>query len=740
MNGKSETRRTERMRKILFWILLWISMIPPFHGVSNAAENIAKGKSYTVSPAPNYPLSAPPTDTVSLTDGKYTVGYFWTRPSTVGWQNTKNVEILIDLGKTSIIGSIVFSTARGEGAGVHYPSHIAAFVGPDPEHLQFAGDLADDPENRSGPYQLKQFGKDGIGARGRYVLMIVVSKGYYLFCDEIELIEGGGEKGSSGYFDARKAREFTDRISRLRIEKELLGNLADDLRKTRSDPGLDGRLQDIKRQIASVKSLKETEAVESELFALRGADLRPLYPDTALQVGSIDPWAPMNPMSKPAGLSSPLDFTLPRGGYGSRAVNVSNVSAKPCDVSLSVEPVPAGVSVDLFHVPFVKSAAIEYVADPLVPVRGPITLRPGKSSMIFITAFGKQAGSWKSELRITVGGNVRSVPITIRVAGVEMPMVPSLNSVNFAYLDFKLIRDRQQAAVADLLAHHTNVVVVSPKVLPLDLDLGRLEPYLRSHRGFGKVVLFMSLKSDYRLTLGGRYPFLGEQWKAAMKKWYEGARDAAVRVGFQADQVYWFPFDEMDGQEIDQFIALARWAREKIPGVKFYSTLDRKTAERALSYLDVAQIINDDRVLGSFPSGKTEKWLYDTKSPAKSQSPYSYYRLMAWKAFLKGYTGIGFWSYSDDAPGDDPVSAWDDFGGKYPGYAVIYEGEGGAILSSRRWEAWRMGIEDYELLRMYAQAKGDATAKASAKSVLENPEDTTKADEVRRKILLELSK
>ena len=253
-------------------------------------------------------------------------------------------------------------------------------------------------------------------------------------------------------------------------------------------------------------------------------------------------------------------------------------------------------------------------------------------------------------------------------------------------------------------------------------------------------LIFMNLRSDDRLMLGGSYPFLGEQWKTAAKRWYEGARKAAVRAGFTPEQVYWFPFDEMRDKEIDQFLALAKWARSEIPGVRFYATLGSKNSEKALPFLDVAQIANDDRVLGMFKAGNAEKWIYDTKAPAKSQSPYSYYRLLSWKAFLKGYTGIGFWAYADAGWGDNPGSAWDDFDGRRPDYAVIYEGEGNSIISSRRWEALRMGIEDYELLAMYAKVKGDAAAKALAKSVLDYPQDTAKADVVRRKILLELSR
>jgi hypothetical protein len=50
-----------------------------------------------------------------------------------------------------------------------------------------------------------------------------------------------------------------------------------------------------------------------------------------------------------------------------------------------------------------------------------------------------------------------------------------------------------------------------------------------------------------------------------------------------------------------------------------------------------------------------------------------------------------------------------------------------------------MGVEDYELLGMYARAKGLTAAQGLAKTVLDNPGGTGKADEVRRRILRELS-
>src|ERR1039458_10371213 len=61
---------------VLYLLVMFYSLIGSVPYCHSAA-NLALGKSYTVSPLPSYALSAPSTDRTSLTDGKYTVGYFW---------------------------------------------------------------------------------------------------------------------------------------------------------------------------------------------------------------------------------------------------------------------------------------------------------------------------------------------------------------------------------------------------------------------------------------------------------------------------------------------------------------------------------------------------------------------------------------------------------------------------------------------------------------------------------------
>src|ERR1019366_8486255 len=110
---------------------------------------------------------------------------------------------------------------------------------------------------------------------------------------------------------------------------------------------------------------------------------------------------------------------------------------------------------------------MEQVADPLLPAAGGFTLRPGESRMVFVMLHGRQSGKWKGTLRVESEAELRSLSIDVQVVNVELAENLSLNAVTWGYLESPLIKDRQQAAARDLLAHHTNVVVVPPAYLPV---------------------------------------------------------------------------------------------------------------------------------------------------------------------------------------------------------------------------------------------------------------------------------
>ena len=89
-------------------------------------ENIARGKPYTLSPAPDYSHCTDPEDLKQLTDGAYTTNYFWTQKGTVGWNNANPAIITLDLGQGGTDSGRLLQHGRRSGgrevAGSHPPA------------------------------------------------------------------------------------------------------------------------------------------------------------------------------------------------------------------------------------------------------------------------------------------------------------------------------------------------------------------------------------------------------------------------------------------------------------------------------------------------------------------------------------------------------------------------------------------------------------------------------------------
>jgi hypothetical protein len=727
-------------RVLVFFLVLISSFSSPIHSC-HAGANLARNKTYILVPSPNYSQTALGTDTTALTDGIYTKGHFWAKKTTVGWVNAKNVRILIDLESNVVIDGITFSTAQGRLAEVCYPERVDAFVGPDKKHLLYVGDLAKGINHSPRSYEAKRLELKGISAKGRYVLLVVRADGPYIFCDEIEVHGGVIDNGRVGHLDVEQA-------SILPIEKYFLLKMIEELKPTASNkPYISSRLRDIERSIiANDATFPNIESLEADILQLRRELLSGLHDGKELLVCPYNPWAPFTPATvmSPKSIEG-ITLVTPIGGVDYAALVITNLAPESRLTTLSLPVMLAELTdLTLYEVSFVKSAAMEYVADPLVPLKGAIRLRPGESRMVLVQAAGKKSGTGYSDLAVSLGGNTTEISVRVRITKVALPGTFVGNSITWGDLNSPLVKNRTIAAIQDLSTHHTNVLVINPSDLPLvdpekTPNFSRLKRQLDHAVGVKKVLLFMNFRSEHRLTSGGTLCFMDRRWQEGFRKWYNGAILTAKAAGFAPEQVYLYPFDEMQDVEIDRFITFAKWVRRELPKCRLYATLGNKNSEKALPYLDIAQVVNENSANSKFLAGKAELWLYDAKGPAKSQSPYSYYRLMAWKAFHLGYKGVGFWAYADIGWEENTGTAWNDFDGRRPDHAVVYEGEGGSIISSRRWEAWKLGIEDFELLTMYEKAKGDKASKGFSDMVLNHPEDTSKADEVKHKILIDLS-
>jgi hypothetical protein len=70
-----------------------------------------------------------------------------------------------------------------------------------------------------------------------------------------------------------------------------------------------------------------------------------------------------------------------------------------------------------------------------------------------------------------------------------------------------------------------------------------------------------------------------------------------------------------------------------------------------------------------------------------------------WRLFRTGVTGYSFWTYVDAS--DDP---WTPYDIDRHDYHVVYNGDPVEMIPSKRWEAWREGVEDYTLLWLLGKA------------------------------------
>jgi len=230
-------------------------------------------------------------------------------------------------------------------------------------------------------------------------------------------------------------------------------------------------------------------------------------------------------------------------------------------------------------------------------------------------------------------------------------------------------------------------------------------------------------------------------YETAFKLWFREVVDHLLARGLTYDQLLFNPYDESLG---DDCRTLSRWMKQVDPKVQTIidcSTPDVELASRMDALTDVwvphhkYHFAEDHQ--GFFDllknSGKP-RWcyFYSQGSNDKAQNPTRHYLAKFWWAFSEEITGMCYWA--QQYYGDPWYRA--DFKRSYD-TSLVYP-TAGVPVASRRWEAWRRGWQDYQLLhltRAALEAGGDAEAQRAFRENLETvvavPGDPDQADAVR---------
>ncbi|WP_142688529.1 glycoside hydrolase domain-containing protein [Chitinophaga polysaccharea] len=661
------------------------------------ARQVISGWQCKVTPAPNYSLTKDQSQIASLSDGKYTTGNsFWKDPGTLGWQNTGRITFDITLPQALPVTGINLNTVTGQKAQVTLPMSILAFVSNDQQSWSFAGDMMAQSSARDEYYRIVPLTLRNIGITGKYIRLVVVPNGSYFFTDEIQVLTGKQTAAKKPVIVASSAME----------------NFVKEQRTATIN----------KRFSAESESVAAPVARSMAAVGPAGGNGITL---TLLASGLSAPGQAAN--------GDAIINTMP-GFSEYAAFSLINHTTAATGVKLTFTASTPAVRYQVYWAKPVKSRDFKIVPDALMEVQSGETMNLGKneSRLLFVKAIALQSGTGKFTL---TAGDARG-QLTVNVGSGSLSSYKQFKpDVNvWPYFNDPFFKGREESARQDLLAHYVNTFLFHPGILQAGVELvknDRLRANLAYVKGFTNVLLFL----DFSAKKDG---FLSDTWKQSFLAWYDAMVAALQQQGIAASNIYLYPFDEIKPGQLPVYKQFATWIKSVRKNARLFATVSNATVLNGLAGdVDIFQLYDNGNVLRAYRQQRIpaqQVWLYDTKKPTKSLSPYAYYRLMAWKAFADDVTGIGFWQYADAGHEQNATSLWDDFDGKSADFAVVYD-NGSQVLSSRRWEAFKMGVEDYMLLKAYAEKKGKAAAMKICNQVLNDPGNPQTGDQARTQLI-----
>lgn len=352
-------------------LVVWLIPLSAARAAGSPPVNIARSCPYTLDPRPNYAYCTDIADATQLTDGQYTAGHFWTQKSTVGWQGTRPIKIVIDLGAIRPIRGVSFNTAAGV-AGVTWPSAIELFISDDGRQFASAGELVDLSADHDAPpdhgYAVHRFWTDQLHTHGRYLQLLVTAEPF-VFVDEIEVYAGDpawiGDPAPGPII-----HNLPTFLSNRAIARSIRRRIIADARAVRAlagqrsaersvDPAIHAQIDAI---VAAAHNLPQSVDVNpltwravlplndlhQRVFGAQAAVWRAagLPPITLWTTPTWDPLdavhLPPDPRSGPANAIADVQVAMMSGEYRAASINISNASDSDMNLLLHLTGLPGG--------------------------------------------------------------------------------------------------------------------------------------------------------------------------------------------------------------------------------------------------------------------------------------------------------------------------------------------------------------------------------------------------------------
>lgn len=713
--------------------------------ISHAADdNIARGKSYTFSIAPNYSYCTEDGDVTDLTDGERTtskVDNFWTHEGCVGWAHTREpIQITLDLESVQPIAGVSYCSAAGS-AGVSWPSAIRISVSEDGESFYDVGDLVRLHDGYLPPaygvYDVVKWHTRGLETKGRYIRLTVVPSGTFAFVDEIEVYRGNdawmnkpyaGDPMPSDSINMPDDLALTQRGVYMRIRRDIetvaaMDGLADADRAELKQLHAEVNASSWPAQLEGFRAVVPVNDLHARLFQVH-ARVLDRAGHSGLTIWQSPPYDLLGMFQTPGEDDPTFEVKLMNGERRTAVFNVTNATPNPQNIAFHFEDLPN--TLRPHAVEYVDTRENIVVASALIPLTASETgyhcdVPSGMTRQVWIMVEPRDLEPGAHQGRIVING--RTFPFTIDIAPVTFPEQVDMTLTTWDYTVDKVygVTDANQQAMRDFIMADPllNSVWAAPGSTPRPksvdaegnigpIDFARWDAYVKMFPGKKHYFVFAhfgQVKQFFGHEIGTEtFDRALRQWA---KTWGDHNRDvlglkpkqAAVLMIDEPGNADWFertwafskPFYEAT-DHVAVFNDPSARALEEPYGMELIEASDIVCPTR--HHFDLASTDIQQRLMRLPEEGK-ELWLYMCSGPTRAYNV-AYFRLQPWHGRVIGATGSGFWALGDTGR----ANSWNEYVavGK-TGYTPLYIDDT-SIHTSIHWEACREGVMDWQAMKM----------------------------------------
>jgi outer membrane protein assembly factor BamB len=453
------------------------------------------------------------------------------------------------------------------------------------------------------------------------------------------------------------------------------------------------------------------------------AEERPTQPVAAVRQ-IVNPWPNTGTVAPPGSLTA----SMLGNEYESAAIAVTNPEDRPLTLQLDCGPFRSETKVEVEASKVIEFREVLEVllnttgkpSEDALPRLGEartIRLGPRETRKIWLTLRSHDLAAGRHTATLRVGDPLSlapplEVPVHLTVHPVRLPARFTYRHCN--WLNFSALRDevQREAVIRDALDHGTNVFVIPPVTFPVDAngELGAADGGLHDvlvRRLRGKAVFLVLGSAGLRWPAGAKPDAVTER-----RVWAEAVRRYALHMqglGCGYDDWAFYLKDEpgLGGPDAyyDAYVELVRKVKAADPRARIYANPAGGARADVLQPIkDLIDIWSPDlhlvreqpEKLGQIFRRAKDYWHYEAPADQRNLDPLGFYRVKPWVAFQLGMNGGGYWVYHyQNLWLADPAVAAE--------YGVVYL-TGKGPVTTKRWEASRDGIEDYELLSMLRES------------------------------------